>query len=176
MDNEENQLSRPTGFSQPSHSCLSEAVQGYYLEESTTCTCSLSYDARDTAKWYKGGQQTGSSGTLVVSRDKSNPEQIYTCEAMSDLGRKDLEPNHLTSGDHGSSGPYSYIPGRQVGNLRDTFTVNVDMSSLMGNPQKKSHQNGLSECRTEISNGIVIQVIDNFTELFPITNGATQLA
>ena len=73
---------------------------------------------------------------------------------------QDLEPNHLTSGDHGSSGPYSYIPGRQVGNLRDTFTVpsppatnyvNVDMSSLMGNPQNKSHQNGLSECRTEVT-------------------------
>ncbi|KAK3791951.1 hypothetical protein RRG08_023273 [Elysia crispata] len=79
-------------FSQASHSCRPEAVQGYFLEESTTCTCSLISDGhpRGTAEWYKGGQQVGSSGTLVVSRDKSNPDsvQTYTCEAVSDLGRK----------------------------------------------------------------------------------------
>ncbi|KAK3741882.1 hypothetical protein RRG08_065455 [Elysia crispata] len=78
-------------FSQASHSCRPQAVQGYFLEESTTCTCSLSSDGhpRGSAQWYKGGQQVGSSGTLVVTRDKSNPEQIivYTCEAVSDLGR-----------------------------------------------------------------------------------------
>ncbi|KAK3737787.1 hypothetical protein RRG08_061709 [Elysia crispata] len=79
-------------FSQASHSCRPEAVQGYFLEESTTCTCSLSSDGhpRGTAQWYKGGQLVGSGGTLVVSRDRSNPEsvQTYTCEAVSDLGQK----------------------------------------------------------------------------------------
>ncbi|KAK3737786.1 hypothetical protein RRG08_061708 [Elysia crispata] len=61
-------------------------------------------------------------------------------------GYQNLEPNHLTSGDHGSCGPYSYVIRRQVGNLRDTFIVpsppdtnyvNVDMSSVKGDPQKK---------------------------------------
>ncbi|KAK3785683.1 hypothetical protein RRG08_059560, partial [Elysia crispata] len=43
-----------------------------------------------TAQWYKGGQLVGSGGTLVVSRDKSNPGSVqpYTCEAVSNLGRK----------------------------------------------------------------------------------------
>ncbi|KAK3771760.1 hypothetical protein RRG08_057102 [Elysia crispata] len=79
-------------FSQASHSCRSQAVEGYFLEESITCTCSLISDGhpRGTAQWYKGGQQVGSGGTLVVSRDKTNPEsvQTYTCEAVSLLGRK----------------------------------------------------------------------------------------
>ncbi|KAK3728896.1 hypothetical protein RRG08_017609, partial [Elysia crispata] len=77
-------------FSQASHSCRPQAVQGYFLEESTNCTCSLSSDGhpRGTAQWYKGGQLVGSSGTLVVTRDRSKPEQIYTCRAVSDLGQK----------------------------------------------------------------------------------------
>ncbi|KAK3780687.1 hypothetical protein RRG08_015475 [Elysia crispata] len=77
-------------FSQASHSCRPQAVQGYFLEESTTCTCRLSSDGhpRGTAQWYKGGQQVGSRETLLVTRDRSNPEQIYTCEAVSDLGRR----------------------------------------------------------------------------------------
>ncbi|KAK3709424.1 hypothetical protein RRG08_067212, partial [Elysia crispata] len=79
-------------FSQASHSCRPQAVQGYFLEESTTCTCSLSSDGhpKGTAQWYKEGQQVGSSGTLVVTHDKSNPEsvQTYTCEAVSDLGQR----------------------------------------------------------------------------------------
>ncbi|KAK3799598.1 hypothetical protein RRG08_057472 [Elysia crispata] len=42
-------------FSQASDSYLREAVQGFFLEESTTCTCSLSYDCyhSGTAQWYK---------------------------------------------------------------------------------------------------------------------------
>ncbi|KAK3758268.1 hypothetical protein RRG08_055199 [Elysia crispata] len=77
-------------FSQASHSCFPEAVQGYFLEESTTCTCSLSSAGhpRGRAHWYKGGQQVGSSKTLVVTRDKNNLEHIYKCKAVSDLGQK----------------------------------------------------------------------------------------
>ncbi|KAK3770529.1 hypothetical protein RRG08_047598 [Elysia crispata] len=56
---------------------------------------------------------------------------------------QDLGPNRLTSGD---TGPYSNVSGGHVGNLRDTFTessppatnyVNVEMSSVTGNPQNK---------------------------------------
>ena len=63
-----------SGFSRASHKCLPEAVQGYFLEQSTTCTCSLSSggNLRVTAEWYKDGQQVGSSGTLVVTRDRSS--------------------------------------------------------------------------------------------------------
>ncbi|KAK3721880.1 hypothetical protein RRG08_057483 [Elysia crispata] len=74
-------------FSQASHSCRPQAVQGYFLEESTTCTCSLSSDGhpRGTAQWYKGGQLVGSGGTLVVSRDKSRnkPEHKYYKSSLS---------------------------------------------------------------------------------------------
>ena len=62
------------GFSQASHTCRSQAVMGYFLEEYTTCTCSLISDGhpRGRAKWFKGSQLVGSGGILVVSRDKSS--------------------------------------------------------------------------------------------------------
>ena len=63
-----------SGFSQASHRCQPEAVNGYFLEESTTCTCSLSSvgKPRGTAQWYKGGQQATSNEILVVTRDRSS--------------------------------------------------------------------------------------------------------
>ncbi|KAK3770500.1 hypothetical protein RRG08_061711, partial [Elysia crispata] len=77
-------------FSQAYHSCLPQAVHGYFLKESTTCTCSFSTDGypKGTAQWFKGNQSQGSNSVLDVTRDRSKPVQTYTCEAVSDLGRR----------------------------------------------------------------------------------------
>ena len=79
-----------SGFSQASHSCRPQAVQGYFLE-STTCTCSLISDGhpRGTAQWYKRGQLVGSSGSLVVSRDKSS-------ESCDDVWNQLLDDDNKT--------------------------------------------------------------------------------
>ncbi|RUS68977.1 hypothetical protein EGW08_023260, partial [Elysia chlorotica] len=74
-------------------------VQGYFTEESSTCTCSLNSAGypRGTAQWYQGDQRVGSGGILVVTHDRASSDQkTYTCEGESNLGRKTgstLTPN-----------------------------------------------------------------------------------
>ncbi|GFR59999.1 hemicentin-2 [Elysia marginata] len=79
-------------FPQVSHSCLTETVQGYFLGTSARCTCNVTSDGypRGSAQWYKGDvpQPVGDDGALVVTFDKNNPQQVFTCEATSALGRK----------------------------------------------------------------------------------------
>ncbi|RUS68978.1 hypothetical protein EGW08_023261, partial [Elysia chlorotica] len=78
-------------FPQASHSCDPQMVQGYFTEESSTCTCSLSSVGypRGTAQWYQGDQRVGSGGILVVTHDRTSSDQkTYTCEGESNLGRK----------------------------------------------------------------------------------------
>ncbi|RUS74361.1 hypothetical protein EGW08_017884, partial [Elysia chlorotica] len=78
-------------FPQASHSCDPQMVQGYFTEESSTCTCSLSSVGypRGTAQWYQGDQRVGSGGILVVTHDRASSDQkTYTCEGESSLGRK----------------------------------------------------------------------------------------
>ncbi|KAK3709059.1 hypothetical protein RRG08_055218 [Elysia crispata] len=64
-------------------------------------------------------------------------------------GYQNLGPNLLTSGDHGSCGPYSSVISRQMGHLRDTFIVpsppdtnyvNV-MSSVKGDFRTRDSRN-----------------------------------
>ncbi|RUS72750.1 hypothetical protein EGW08_019485 [Elysia chlorotica] len=86
-------------FPQASHSCDPQMVQGYFTEESSTCTCSLNSVGypRGTAQWYQGDQRVGSGGILVVTHDRaSSYQKTYTCEGESSLGRRTgstLTPN-----------------------------------------------------------------------------------
>ncbi|GFR62139.1 basement membrane-specific heparan sulfate proteoglycan core protein-like [Elysia marginata] len=54
------------------------------------CTCRATSDGypRGSAQWYKGDQPVGTNGDLDITYNKNNPEQVYTCEAKSALGRK----------------------------------------------------------------------------------------
>ena len=73
---------------------------------------------------------TAKSGTYnSTSRQDVEPLSVY----------QDVEPNHLTSGDLGSCGPYSNVPGTHVENLRNPAAnyANVDVSSAKGNNQNK---------------------------------------
>ncbi|GFR60900.1 neural cell adhesion molecule 1 [Elysia marginata] len=64
--------------------------QGYFIGKSARCTCRATSDGypRGSAQWYKGDQPVGTNGDLDITYNKNNPEQVYTCEAMSTLGRK----------------------------------------------------------------------------------------
>ncbi|KAK3783492.1 hypothetical protein RRG08_057509 [Elysia crispata] len=73
---------------------------------------------------------TATSGTYnSTSRQDVEPVSVY----------QDVEPNHLTSGDLGSCGPYSNVPGTHMENLRNPAAnyANVDMSSAKRNSLNK---------------------------------------
>ncbi|KAK3789470.1 hypothetical protein RRG08_059557 [Elysia crispata] len=73
---------------------------------------------------------TATSGTYnSTSRQDVEPLSVY----------QDVEPNHLTSGDLESCGPYSNVPGTHVENLRNPAEnyANVDVPSAKGNNQNK---------------------------------------
>ncbi|GFR72746.1 cell adhesion molecule 3 [Elysia marginata] len=77
-------------FPRVSQNCSSNTDQGYFLGTTTNCACVVtSYgDPGGTAQWYRAGQRVGAKGILMITYDKTNPEQVYTCEAKSALGRK----------------------------------------------------------------------------------------
>ena len=69
---------------------------------------------------------TATSGTYnSTSRQDVEPLSVY----------QGVEPDHLTSGDLGSCGPYSNVPGIHVKNLRNPAAnyADIDMSSVKGN-------------------------------------------
>ncbi|GFR79669.1 roundabout homolog 1-like [Elysia marginata] len=78
------------GFPQVSQSCTTNIEQGYFIGKSARCTCRATSDGypRGSSQWYKGDQPVGTNGDLDITYNKNNPEQVYTCEAMSTLGRK----------------------------------------------------------------------------------------
>ncbi|KAK3737788.1 hypothetical protein RRG08_061710 [Elysia crispata] len=154
-------------FSQASHSCRPEAVQGYFLEESTTCTCSLSSDGhpRGTAQWYKGGQLVGSGGTLVVSRDRSNPEsvQTYTCEAVSDLGQK-LGTTLTAKFAYVPEVTFTLDPAQTTFNKGDNLELKC---SGQGNPDptltlttKETTDNLTNDATTELTHTLTLDCMD----------------
>ncbi|GFR94443.1 vascular cell adhesion protein 1, partial [Elysia marginata] len=77
-------------FPQVSQTCLTNMGQGYFIGKSARCTCRATSDGypRGSAQWYKGDQTVGTNGDLDITYNKNNPEQVYTCEAKSTLGRK----------------------------------------------------------------------------------------
>ncbi|GFR77524.1 hypothetical protein ElyMa_005827100 [Elysia marginata] len=77
-------------FPQVSISCITNMEQGYFIGKSVRCTCRATSDSypRGSAQWYKGDKTVGTNGGLDITYNKNNPEQVYTCEAKSTLGRK----------------------------------------------------------------------------------------
>ncbi|GFS19311.1 vascular cell adhesion molecule [Elysia marginata] len=77
-------------FPQASHSCLTNMEQGYFIGKSARCTCRATSDGypRGTAQWYIGAKTVRNNGALAITYNKYNPEQVYTCEGKSALGRK----------------------------------------------------------------------------------------
>ncbi|GFR96644.1 neural cell adhesion molecule 1 [Elysia marginata] len=77
-------------FPQVFQSCLTNMEHGYFIGKSARCTCSATSDGypRGSSQWYKGDQTVGTNGDLDITYNKNNPEQVYTCEAKSTLGRK----------------------------------------------------------------------------------------
>ncbi|KAK3798993.1 hypothetical protein RRG08_050229 [Elysia crispata] len=74
-----------------SHRCFPEAIEGRFPGNLIHCNCSLTSDGypRGIAKWYKGNEMVKnvSDGVLVVTKN-DYLDQNYTCDAVSDLGRK----------------------------------------------------------------------------------------
>ena len=76
-------------------------------------------------------------------QDMANTSGTYNSTSRQDVEPlnvyQDVRPNHLTSGDLGSCGPYSYGSGQHGENLKNLATnyANVDMSSAKGNTQNK---------------------------------------
>ncbi|GFS17536.1 hypothetical protein ElyMa_006824300 [Elysia marginata] len=64
--------------------------RGYFIGKSTRCTCRATSDGypRGSGQWYKGDQTVGTNGDLDITYNTNNPEQVYTCEGKSALGRK----------------------------------------------------------------------------------------
>ncbi|KAK3767342.1 hypothetical protein RRG08_050889 [Elysia crispata] len=74
-----------------SYSCFPEAIEGRFPGNLIHCNCSLTSDGypRGVAKWFKGDEMVTnvSDGVLVVTKN-DYLNQVYTCDAVSDLGRK----------------------------------------------------------------------------------------
>ncbi|KAK3703498.1 hypothetical protein RRG08_002116 [Elysia crispata] len=84
-------LAQNVTFSFPvaSHSCPSSLLQDYLCGIPSQCTCSLLSPGRPTglASWfYRGVSRI--TGPLTVFYDSNDPDLLYTCEAISTLGRK----------------------------------------------------------------------------------------
>ncbi|GFR69415.1 hypothetical protein ElyMa_000300600 [Elysia marginata] len=77
-------------FPQVSHSCLTNMKQGYFIGKSARCICRATFDGypKGSGQWYKEDQTVRTIGDLGVTYNESNPEQVYTCETKSALGRK----------------------------------------------------------------------------------------
>ena len=85
-------------------------------------------------------QGTGQYETIQSTAATSGTYNSTSSQDVEPLNvYQDLEPNHLTSGDLGSCGPYSNVHGQHGENLGNPAInyANVDMSSLKGNSQKK---------------------------------------
>ncbi|GFR96541.1 collagen alpha-5(VI) chain [Elysia marginata] len=78
-------------MAQASHSCSPDPIDGILSENGTRCKCSLTSDGypRGLALWYKDDEvQTVDSDGLLVLTEDNNSDQVFTCEAVSVLGRK----------------------------------------------------------------------------------------
>ncbi|GFR59157.1 hypothetical protein ElyMa_005379500, partial [Elysia marginata] len=78
------------GFPGVLNYCIPSLVDGYFQGNSSRCICNTTSDGypRGAARWYNGHQQVGTDGVLDIAYDKNGPVQVYTCEAVSGLGRK----------------------------------------------------------------------------------------
>ncbi|GFR98882.1 hemicentin-2 [Elysia marginata] len=78
-------------FPEVSYNCTNELIPGHILGKSTRCICFTTSEGypRGTAQWYRehGTYPVGINGTLDLSYDFSNPEQTFSCDAVSPLGR-----------------------------------------------------------------------------------------
>ncbi|GFO47090.1 hypothetical protein PoB_007359500, partial [Plakobranchus ocellatus] len=74
-----------------SYTCSTEIIQGYFNGKSSRCTCSLTSDGypKGQAQWYRDSQRVPgvSGGVLDLSFDRSNPEQVYSCQGVSTMGK-----------------------------------------------------------------------------------------